>query len=128
MNLSELLGPVENPSPPLPHKAILWGANNLLAEAVEFFLKTRVEWELVRISCDRGVDYLIQQVQRVKPAVVILCQEKDTSDTALLMQLDQVESCLKVVILSMENNLIHVYSKHNVMMHDVLDLLAVIET
>jgi hypothetical protein len=107
---------------------ILWGPENLLAGAVEFFLKTKVDWEVIRISFDRGVDYLVQQVHDTKPDVVILCQETDSGDPALLAQLDQIQFCLKVVTVSMESNRIQVYSKQTVMMRDVSDLLAVVET
>ena len=127
MNLSELVGPVGNLNPSLTRKAILWGQESLLADSVEYFLKTGADWDVVKIANDCGVEYLIQQVERLKPAVVILCQEKDVSDTGLLMQLDQAQLCLKVVTVSMESNLLQVYSKHKVIMRDVSDLLAVVE-
>lgn len=126
--VNELLDPVENSNPINLQKAILWGHESLLADSVEFFLKTGAAWDVVKIASDLGVEYLIQQVKRLKPAVVILCQEKDVSDAALLMQLDQVQLCSKVVTVSMESNLIQVYSKHKVIMRDVADLLSVVET
>ena len=43
------------------------------------------------------------------------------------MQLDQAQFCLKVVTVSLKSNLVQVYSKHNVIIHDVSDLLAVVE-
>ncbi len=128
MNLTELAGPVENLNSTQIRKAILWGHESLLADSVEFFLKTGAAWDVVKIASDLGVEYLIQQVKSLKPAVVILCQEKDASDTDLLMQLDQAQLCLKVVTVSMESNLIQVYSKHKVILRDVSDLLSVVET
>jgi|SRR6185436_12551775 hypothetical protein len=128
MNFSELLGPIENStSAPLP-KALLWGPASFLVDSVEFFLKARGSWTVVKISSDCGVDYLVQQVQTVKPKVVVLCQEKDVSDAALLMQLAQIQTCTKVIAVSMESNLVQVYSKNNFMMRDVSDLLDVVDT
>jgi hypothetical protein len=96
-------------------------------DSVEFFLKS-ADWEVVKLSNECGSDYLIQRVITVKPAVIILCQERDASDFALLMQLAKVQVCLKVVVLSLESNLVQVYGKHNLIMHAVSDLLSVVES
>ena len=127
MNLSELVGPAENLNPSLTRKAILWGQESLLADSVEHFLKTGATWDVVKISSECGIDHLIQQVKSIKPATIILCQETDTSDKDVLIGLDQAQLCLKVVTVSLASNLVQVYSKHNVIMHDVSDLLAVVE-
>jgi hypothetical protein len=127
MNFTELLGPVENSNPAHSQRAVLWGPESVLMDSVELFLKAKAVWEVVKISSESGVDYLTQRVKIVKPTVVILCQEKDVSDVTLLMQLAQIQSCSKVVTVSLESNLIHVYSRHNVIMRDVNDLLAVVD-
>jgi len=127
MNLPELLGPIENLAPLPSHKAVLWGPEILLMDSVEFFLKS-ADWEVVKLSNEYGVDHLIQQVTMVKPAVIILCQERDASDYALLTQLAKVQFCLKVVVLSLESNLVQVYGKHNLIMRDVADLLSVVQS
>jgi hypothetical protein len=128
MNLNELLGPIENSTPTHLHRAILWGSESLLVDSVEFFLKTGSVWDVVKISSECGVDYLIQRVQTLKPAVVILCQDKNANDVSLLMQLAQTEFFLKVVVISLESNLIQVYGRRDVIMRDISDLLSVVDT
>ena len=128
MILSEVLGQIEGSSPTHSQKAILWGPESLLVDSIEFFLKTGAAWDVVKILSERGADYLVQQVKTVKPKVVILCQEKDISDAALLMQLAQIQLCTKVVVVSMESNLVQVYSRNNFIMRDVSDLLHVVDT
>lgn len=127
MNLGELIDPVENLHPTQTRKAILWGRESLLADSVEHFLITGAAWDVVKISSESGIDYLIQQVRSINPATIILCQETDTSDKDVLIRLDQAQFCLKIVTVSLASNLVQVYSKHNVIMHDVSDLLAVVE-
>lgn len=127
MDLNELLGPIENSTPVHLRKAVLWGPESVLMDSVEIFLKAGRAWDVVKISSECGVDYLIQRVQALKPAVVILCQNKDANDVALLIRLAQIEFCLKVVVLSLESNLMQVYGRHDVMMHDVSDLLSVVD-
>ena len=96
-------------------------------DSVEFFLNTRTAWKVVKLSSKNGVDNFLQQVKTLEPTVVILCQERDVSDIALLMQLAQIQSCLKVVAVSMESNLMQVYSRQHFIMHDVADLLSVVD-
>jgi len=127
MSITELVGPIENSAPIHLQKAILWGPESVLMDSVEFFLKARIAWEAVKISSESGVDYLLQQIETLKPMVVILCQEKDTSDMALLMQLAQVQICSKVITVSMESNLLQVYNRQHIIMHDVSDLLTVVD-
>ncbi len=127
MNLGELIDPVENINPAQTRKAILWGQESLLADSVEHFLVTGAAWDVVKISSESGIDHLIQQVRSINPATIILCQETDASDKDVLIRLDQAQFCLKIVTVSLASNLVQVYSKHNVIMHDVSDLLAVVE-
>jgi len=127
MNFSELLGPIEDSAPAHSQRAIVWGPEIMLMDSVEYFLKTRANWDVVKISNECGVDYLVQQVRALNPTVVILCQEKDISDVALLMQLAQIPICSRVIAISLESNLMQVYSRQNVIMRDVGDLLAVVD-
>ena len=128
MNLTEVLGQIEGSSPTHSQKAILWGPESLLVDSVEFFLKTGAAWEVFKIASDCGVDHLIQQVEILKPTVVILCQEKDDIDTALFMRLIQAPFCMKAIVVSLKSNLMQVFSRQHVVMHDVTDLLSVVDT
>ena len=119
-----------------PKTAILWGRDDLLAQAMEFFLKAGEIWEVIRIPADQGICSVVEKVQRIKPDVVILYQGKYGDDSDPLMKLiqdqpelraiaDQPE--LKVIIVSLENNLMQVYSKYSIMVREASDLLSVIE-
>jgi hypothetical protein len=128
MDLNELLGPIENATPEHLRKAVLWGPESLFMDSVEIFLKAGRAWDVVKISNECSVDYLIQHVRSLKPAVVILCQNKNANDVSLLIRLAQIEFCLKVVVLSLESNLMQVYGRRDVMMRDISDLLSVVDT
>jgi hypothetical protein len=107
--------------------AILWGPDDLLAQAMEFFLTAGELWEVIRIPVDRGTDCLIEQARKIKPEVIILHTEICTEDLSLPMQLIKAQPNLRVVITSLENNEMQVYSKHSVTLHQASDLLSVIE-
>lgn len=126
MDFNELLGPIENSTPSHSRRAVLWGPEILLMDSVELFLKAAA-WEVIKLSSECGVDHLIQRVNAVRPMVVILCQERDSNDFALLMQLARVQFCSKVVVVSLESNLVQIYGRQNLIMNEVSDLLSVVD-
>lgn len=130
MNLNELIEPEKpDPEPTRTRKAVLWGREDLLSRAISLFLETRMTWDVIKVSSDGNVDGLIQKIGRVKPDVVILCQETVDGDSALpLRVLVDEQHCLKVVTLSLENNLMQVYSKQKIMIQGVADLFSVVES
>lgn len=128
MDLNKLIQPEKpNVEPTLTRKAILWGRENLLSEAVSLFLETSTSWNVIRISCNGGADSLSVKIKDVKPDVVILCQEKGDEDSVLLLRLMNERYCPKVITLNLENNLMQVYSKQDVVIQGVKDLLSVID-
>lgn len=129
MNLTDLLGPLENrdPNPTSSRKAILWGQDDLLARAIETFLEAKKTLQVVRIFAEQGIGFLLNQVDTLCPAVVILYLGNRAFDEHLPMQVIQSQPGLKVVVVSLENNLIQVFQKQNLMIREVSDLLAIIE-
>jgi hypothetical protein len=119
-----------------PKTAILWGQDDVLAQAMEIFLLNEESWDVIRIPWSEGICSLVEQVRRTRPDLVILYQGKfdDDSDpfVKLLQEkpelrviLDQPE--LRVITVSLENNVMQVYSKHSITVRKVSDLLSVIE-
>jgi hypothetical protein len=106
---------------------ILWGRDDVLSHAMDSFLKAEETWKVERIFIDQGIDYLVDQVRRIKPEVVILHTANCAIDQCLLMQLIQDQPQLNIVTVSLENNLMQVYSKHNFVLREVSDLLSIIE-
>lgn len=116
-------------SPPVrTKKAVLWGREDLLGQAVGLFLEAERIWDVIRVSSDGGVDHLVQEVKRVNPDVVILCQERIAEDSSLPVRLIQEQLCLKVISVGLESNLMQVYSKHSVIVRGISDLLSIVES
>jgi hypothetical protein len=130
MNLADLLGPLENKDPDSPssRKAILWGQDDLFARAIASFLEARKTWRVVRISSEQGLDFLVGQINMLQPDVVILNPGNCTLVEHLPMQVIQRQPALKVIVVSLENNLIQVFQKQNLMIHEASDLLSIIES
>jgi hypothetical protein len=119
-----------------PKTAILWGQDDLLAEAMEKFLQNEEGWQVIRIPFRAGACSLAEQVQRARPELVIICHRSigDGSDPLLKLTREQPELNaiagqpeLRVIAVSLANNVMQVYSKHTVTVRSVSDLLSVIE-
>ena len=130
MSINIMVEPIGNTDAGTIHSrnAILWGGDDLLSRAVGLFLEARMTWSVIKVSNTDSVENLIQKVTMVKPDVVILCHDTVQGDSVLPLRLIQEQPCLKVVSVNLENNLMQVYSKRNVVIEGVSDLLCVIET
>lgn len=128
MNLTDLIGPIEsaNPEPSRTCKVVLWGQAHLLARAVGSFLE-KTAWEVVQIPNTGYVETLIEGIRQNHPDVVILCHEKANEDSVLALRLIDKDLCPRVVTISMDSNITHVYNKQNVLLHGASDLLSIIE-
>jgi hypothetical protein len=119
-------------------KVILWGENDLLNRAMEMVLTAGEtdKWEILRLPANQSISALAEQVQNVKPDLVILYQPNASNSGDPLLKLLEEEPELKVIAeqpesrvitVSLENNVMQVYSKHSVTIRHVSDLLSVIE-
>lgn len=112
-----------------PQKALIWGPDDLLPKAMEMFLTDGHQdtWEVIRISDNHCISSLAEVVQRIKPDLVILYQAKPANISYPLMKLFQEQPELRVITVSLDNNVMQVYSKHSVRVRQAADLLSVVE-
>jgi hypothetical protein len=119
-------------------KVILWGQDELLTKAMEILLgaEQAERWEVIRVSARQCACALVEQVQKIQPDLVILYQSKrrDASDplVALLEEHPELRMIadqphLRLITVSLENNVMQVYSKQSITVRKVSDLLSVID-
>lgn len=130
MNLSALLGPIENEDPNCSslQKVILWGQDDLFTQAIESFLEARKTLNVTRIFSDQGEAQLVEQVKALHPAVVILYLGNCPPDEQLPIHILQNQPDLKVVMVSGENNQVQVFHKQNLTLREASDLLSILES
>ena len=112
-----------------PRTIVLWGQNDLLTKAMEMFLTaSEVEaWNVIKLPANQCITTLVEQVQKIKPDLVILYQAKPGHDSEPLGKLIQDQPDLRMITVSLENNVMQVYSKRTITVRQVSDLLLVIE-
>ena len=114
---------------PNPKTVILWGQNDLLTKAMEMFLTADESeaWNVIKLPADQCIAGLVEQVQSIKPDLVILYQANPGDDSDQLGKLIQDQPDLKMITVSLENNVMQVYSKRSITVRQVSDLLSVLE-
>jgi len=127
-NFKELIELMKSDSEPAQRrKVILCGRDDLLTQAVHLFLESRTQWNVIRVLSDVHGPEIIPEITGSKPDVVILCQDRVFEDSILPLRLISEELCQKVVTVNLENNQLQVYSKKDIVIKEVSDLLCVIE-
>ena len=109
-------------------KIVLWGREDLLSSSVELFLTAQKGWAVVSISNEENFEALILAVDKVHPDVVIIQQGDRSSNSYPLMKLIQDHPGLRVITVSLNNNLMEVYSKQDVLVKSASDLISMVET
>ncbi len=108
-------------------KVIVWGQDDLLSRAVNFFLAARKDWDVVSFSSERGIDFLIQQIEILKPDVVVVYQTKCVNSARMMMQLFYTRPELTMITVNPQENSMEVYNKKQVDVQEVSDLISVVE-
>ena len=107
---------------------VLWGREDLLSSSVELFLTSQKGWKVISISNEENFEALILAVNKVRPDVVIIQQGDRSSDSYPLMKLIQNHPGLRVITVSLKDNLMEVYSKQDVLVKSASDLISMVET
>ena len=108
-------------------KVIVWGQDDLLSWAVNFFLTARKDWEVLSFSSDLGIDFLIRQVEDLNPDVVVVYQTKCVNSARMLMQLFYTRPELTMITVDPQENTMEVYNKKQILVERVSDLISVVE-
>ena len=106
---------------------VLWGQDDLLSYSVELFLTNHEDWHVINMSFEQNLNALFQMVAKTNPEVVIIQQGGDSCYSSIPVILLQDNPNLKVITLSLNNNLMEVYSKQNIEVESSMDLFSVIE-
>ena len=125
MYLEVLEGQHKDMNPVKPKTIILWGQDDLLSWTVESLIMTRGEWDVIRIYDENNPDLLLQEVGRAQPEVVIVYRVDDCP--LLTMQLLEVCPKIKLITFGLENNVLNVYSKKEVLVNEASDFLSAVE-
>lgn len=106
---------------------ILWGCEDLISKAIEDLLAAHDEWKVLRVSNQESYEALSVHINFFSPEAVIIAEAEHDRECTVALKLLQDHPNLKVITLSLENNLLEIFTKQNVRVKTVSDLISVIE-
>jgi len=106
---------------------VLWGNNDLLSSYIEHFLTTQKDWTVINLSIEQKLETVIEVVDEVNPNIVIIQmgERTDASGAPTILLRDHPD--LQVITLSLNNNLMEIYSKQDILIQSATDIISVIE-
>jgi DNA-binding NarL/FixJ family response regulator len=110
-----------------PRVIILWKDEDVLLSAIELLLKTKAGWQVVRFADDWEENSLLQIVDELHPDVFIVHEDIFTEKMHLFTKFALEYSKLKILTLSLENNLVNIYNRCTFSIKEVTDLFSIIE-
>ena len=109
-----------------PVTVILWGREDVIGQGVEFLLRSRKDWEVVRVLGDNDFSELAKAVELVNPKVVIIYQGDCSDDSQWALQLMKNRPGIRVITFSLENSSLEVFDRKKVWVKGVTDLLDIV--
>ena len=116
-----------NPNMKMSKVILLCGQDDVLSSYVEHFLTTQNGWRVVHVSINQEREALIKAVDKINPDVVILQLGNRDSYPSLPASLLRDHPTLKVFTLSLDDNVLEVFSKKNILIESADDLISAIE-
>jgi hypothetical protein len=108
---------------------VIWGNKDILSASIRNFLGVHEGWEVINISSLDELDHLIVKRNRTCPAIVVIVyQEKQFCLSKLHLHLLQDHAKIKLVLISLEHNMMEIYDKQNILIQQASDLFSVIKT
>ncbi len=105
---------------------VVWGDQDLLGSSIEYFLSGK-GWRVFCISTKEELEALIQAAETETVDILIIHSGRhdDFANHPLLLLRDHPS--IRVISVSLEDNMVEVYSKQKVVVKQAADLMTVIE-
>jgi len=109
-------------------KVLLYSNGNLLDLSVRNLISNDQDLQLTVLN-SVGFEQLVETSSRLKPDVIVLPQEVLAENSGLLNRLlKSGQQNSQIITLDDEQNIFHVYSRHEVMIQQSSDLMQVIRS
>ena len=106
---------------------LTWGGEDILSSSIELFLAKKSNWQVKHLSGQDDPNQLLEAVYQSKPDIVIIHQVSRNHSINLPSQLLQIDPCIKVIVISLEDNLMDIYTKQKMLVNKATDLITFID-
>jgi DNA-binding NarL/FixJ family response regulator len=106
---------------------VVWGDENIFSSSIQHILATKIDWKVVFVSNLEDCESLILPFENKTSDIVIIHQADKIEFTNLAIQLLQKVANIRVVTISLDNNVMNIYDKHSLLVKEASDLITAIE-
>ena len=118
-----------NQAGPISTKTIiLWGPDGLLTWYMNYLLDGQSNWKVIRLFDEMDATQLLDEIEKLRPSVVIIYQEQDYRPTQLSQQILTEYPTLKVITVNLENNFLEIQNQQRIRIRDLSDFLTILES
>lgn len=110
-----------------PKVIVIWGCEDILTASIEGLLSTITECHVIRITSKEDLEALLSGEETRRPDIVIINRQFNHRANTLPLHLLQDHPAIKVIAIGLENNLMEIYSKQNILVQQTSDLIGVIQ-
>ncbi len=106
---------------------VVCGKEGIFSSSIELLLAAKEDWEVVSVRNVEDWEGLNLPIKAGQPDVVIIHQEPLYKSSSIVLQLLQKHPFIKVIVVNLENNMMDVYSKQNLLSQGISGLITAIE-
>lgn len=107
---------------------VIVGSEDILSTSIYQFLSAKEDWKVVGVSNREALDALLLAEDSRQVDVILIANECQPEITFLPPNLFQDYTTLRVITVTLKNNMLEVYSKETFMLRQTADLIRVIES
>ena len=106
---------------------LVWGTESILSSSIQYLLAAKEEWEVISVSNLEEFNTLIASFEQIFSDIVVIHQGELDDPCNLPLQLLQEHAGIRLITISLENNVMDIYNKQSMLVKDASDLVTVIE-
>jgi len=106
---------------------VVWGNEDILSSSIEHILAVKEGWTVVSTSSKANLEALIQAAENTQSDVVIIQQGCTHEPTPFMLQSIPDHPAIKVITISLENNLMNICGRQKILVKEASDLISAIE-
>ena len=106
---------------------VVCGREDILSQSIEYFLSEHEGWNVDSLAFQEDTDEISRAIEALQPDFLIIHEKCYLDRPKFPFQLLRNHPGMLLILLSLENNLMEVYSKQDICVKDVSDLISLIE-
>src|SRR4030042_3843829 len=106
---------------------VVWGNQNILSSSIQYLLAAKDDWKVVCISSIEDFNSIVLPIENQLSDIVIIHSGEQDGPSNLPLQLLEQHADIRVISISLVNNVMDIYNKQSLLVKEASDLITAIE-